>query len=215
MRIGIIGGTGDQGGSLAKRLLKAGYEVRIGSRDEERGRKAAEVFKSRFIEGGSNSFACDADVIILAVPFKGIETLLGPLIPQLEGKVVLDITVPLIFGKYIKVDQSIGSSSYEYIRDLLPASHVVVCMKTLSASLLATDLGLLQTDFIIGIDDDAVNTAFDISKKLGLSPVRIRGKFHAHSIERMVALAIQINKEYPGSHCGYQITNLVQKDVQD
>src|SRR5213079_705998 len=41
MKVAIVGGTGTFGRALAKRLRALGYDVRIGSRDAERGRERA------------------------------------------------------------------------------------------------------------------------------------------------------------------------------
>ena len=66
MRIGIIGGTGREGRGLALRWKAAGHQVWIGSRDGERGAaKAVELG----VHGGDNASACDADVVVLAVPY--------------------------------------------------------------------------------------------------------------------------------------------------
>ena len=57
MKIGILGGTGKEGSGLALRLARAGHQVVIGSRDEERARgKGAELAAASGGEvvGGSN-----------------------------------------------------------------------------------------------------------------------------------------------------------------
>ena len=41
MRVAVVGGTGSFGQAVAKRLVDAGFEVVIGSRDAERAREAA------------------------------------------------------------------------------------------------------------------------------------------------------------------------------
>ena len=42
MRVAVVGGTGSFGKAVAKRLVDAGIEIVIGSRDAERAREAAE-----------------------------------------------------------------------------------------------------------------------------------------------------------------------------
>ena len=66
MRIAVVGGTGDFGLALARRLVDAGDYVVIGSRDAERARaKAAEAGAAA---GASNADAVGGvDLVVLAV----------------------------------------------------------------------------------------------------------------------------------------------------
>lgn len=215
--IGIIGGTGSQGSGLAIRWAVQGYNIRIGSRSEERGKTAAIKFSetalkqntnSGSIDGGDNEFATKSEIIVLAIPADQVDVLLIPLKHHLEGKVILDITVNLKFGKFPSAEFIHGQSSYEYVRGLFPDSKVVACFKTISAEMLNSEEDMNQTDFQISLDDQALKLANELAMSIGLSPVRIKGKVHAHTIERMVALAVQINKGYPGSHAGYLLQNV-------
>ena len=46
MKVGIIGGTGDQGLGLALRLARAGEEIIIGSRDVKKAENAVSLVKN-------------------------------------------------------------------------------------------------------------------------------------------------------------------------
>ncbi len=212
MIIGILGGTGKQGSALAKRFAMAGHHIFIGSRSAVKGAEMADKLNKTIqvdtIAGGDNLDACNADVIVLAVPFKGITNLLDPLLDHMENKIILDLTVNLIPGKFFKVAKENNLSSYEFLRDYLPG-NVVACMKTISSHILDSDAALNEVDFQISTDEAALAIASKLSRDIGLQPVRVRGKFHAHTIERMVAMAIQLNKEYKGSHIGYSLSNLI------
>ena len=54
MRVAVVGGTGSFGQAVAKRLVDAGVEIVIGSRDAERAREAAEALGA---EGANNDDA--------------------------------------------------------------------------------------------------------------------------------------------------------------
>src|SRR5450755_4916179 len=71
--IGVLGGTGDQGRGLARRLAMAGSRVIIGSRDAGRAAAAAATIGSPpQVTGASNEdVAATADVVVVAVPWEG------------------------------------------------------------------------------------------------------------------------------------------------
>ena len=70
IRVAVIC-TGRMGTALALELTAAGHEVRIGSRDRERGRrKAAEVGAA--FGGTYRTAAANAEAVILAVPWTGV-----------------------------------------------------------------------------------------------------------------------------------------------
>ena len=56
--VGIVGGTGDLGAGLARRLARAGFKVIIGSRNESQAQAAGEALKGtrRFL--GLGCFKC-------------------------------------------------------------------------------------------------------------------------------------------------------------
>ena len=65
MKVAVVGGTGDFGAKLAARLVEAGQDVVVGSRDRERAQaSAAEIGAS----GTTNAEAVGgADLVVLAV----------------------------------------------------------------------------------------------------------------------------------------------------
>src|SRR5438309_9466802 len=72
--VAVVGGTGALGFGLALRLGRAGVGVRIGSRQAERAREAAEraaaQVDARF-EGADNAAAAaDCPIVVLCVPFR-------------------------------------------------------------------------------------------------------------------------------------------------
>ena len=51
------------------------------------------------VTGGANPYACEADIVIVAVPWEGHASLLADLADALTGKVVVDCVNPLGFDK--------------------------------------------------------------------------------------------------------------------
>jgi NADPH-dependent F420 reductase len=98
MNIGLIGGTGREGRGLALRFARAGHAVRIGSSDAARAEERAAELRAlgaANIAGGDNAWAAGGDVAILSVPYAAHRETLEALKPALDGRILVDITVPL------------------------------------------------------------------------------------------------------------------------
>ncbi len=100
--IGVLGGTGDQGRGLARRLAMAGNRVIIGSRDAGRAAAAAAAVGSApQVTGTENEEAARiADVVIAAMPWEGHADLLTQLAGALEGKILIDCVNPMAFDSH-------------------------------------------------------------------------------------------------------------------
>lgn len=212
--IGIIGATGSLGKGFAKRWALNGFDIIVGSRSSEKATLFVTKLKEELgdiqgeITGGDNAFACKADIVVITIPVESIDSLIAPLNDVLKDKIVLDTMVNLKFGKFIKTNLIDGLSTYEYLQTVLPESKIVSCFKTISADVLNDGKPIEQVDFQISKSDEAIEISNKLASLVGLSPVRVNGRTHAHTIERMVALAIQLNKSYPGSHVGYSLSGL-------
>ena len=98
-RVGVLGGTGDQGRGLARRLAMSGLTVVVGSRDEARAQASAEGL-GHGVAGATNAeCAATSDIVIAAVPYDGHAELLASLREQLVGKILIDCVNPLGFDK--------------------------------------------------------------------------------------------------------------------
>lgn len=103
--IGIIGGTGREGKGLAYRWAKAGHRVLIGSRTEEKALAAAADLAALLpqearVEGMPNAAAVEqCDIAVLTVPFAAHAETLQTLKDLLQGKILIDVTVPLNLRK--------------------------------------------------------------------------------------------------------------------
>lgn len=94
MKIGVIG-SGNIGGNLGKHWAKAGHEVLFSSRhpkelndlvrESEGNAKAVSIEKA---------FEANADVYLLAVPFKAINQLSELYAGEYHGKIIIDATNP-------------------------------------------------------------------------------------------------------------------------
>ena len=116
-RIAILGGTGKEGKGLAYRWAKAGYKVLIGSRSTERAVTAAsEIMEllegSSSLVGTSNHEAAElANIVVLTVPYAAHRETLESVKDVLKGKILIDVTAPLVPPKVSKVQMPPAGSA--------------------------------------------------------------------------------------------------------
>jgi NADPH-dependent F420 reductase len=142
VKIGIVGGTGDIGEGIAMRLSTI-FDVSVGSREKDKAeaccRLNIETLKKRGCEcsmtGVSNQTAVDeADVIILAIPFKHVsmtlETLAG-----FEDKIVISPVNPMIKQDFFtSVPPPEGSAALMIKRIISPEARICTAFNTIAAN---------------------------------------------------------------------------------
>ena len=209
-RIGIVGGTGEQGRGLARRFGMAGLDVTIGSRDAARAQEVAADLAN--VSGGSNADAVkDADVVIIAVPWAGHEATIKELAPLLAGKIVIDCVNPLGFDDKgaFALDVAEGSACQQAAA-LLSESTVVGAFHHISAvSLLDPAIDSLDGDvLVLGDNREATDAIQELVGKIpslrGVYGGRLR---NAGQVEAFTANLISINRRYK-SHAGLSITDI-------
>jgi NADPH-dependent F420 reductase len=214
--IAILGGTGQQGGGLARRFARAGARVLVGARDPDRARRTIADWgeTSQPIEAAGYAPAVEqAGVSVLAVPFASVDALLDELRTSLKsGTVVVDVTVPVTFvgGKMAMLDVAEGSAS-EHIRTRLPAGvGLAAAFKTVPAHLLAAaDQPMDCDEFVCADSDEARAQAVALVHMLpGLRPVDVGPLARARSIEQLTALAIAINRRHKIHDARFRIVGL-------
>ena len=210
-KVGVLGGTGDQGRGLALRLAAAGLPVTVGSRARERAEASAAEL-GHGIVGLDNAGCADAsDILIAAIPYDGHRDLLESLHDRLVGKIVVDCVNPLGFDKQgafvLPVPEG---SAAQQAQAVLPDSTVVGAFHNVSAQLLLdTSLPTIDTDVLVLGDDreatDAVQALVDrIPGMRGIYGGRLR---NAAQVEALTANLISVNRRYK-VHAGIRITDV-------
>jgi NADPH-dependent F420 reductase len=216
LTVGVLGGTGDQGRGLARRLAAAGNPVIIGSRVAARAAAAAAAIAAEpgiaDIRGMVNEDAAlAADVVIVAVPWEGHRDLLTTLAGPLAGKVVIDCVNPLGFdsrGAY-PLPVAEGSAA-EQAAAVLPESSVVGAFHHVSAVLLL-DPGVDAIDLdVLVLGDD--RSATDLVQALAARIAGVRGVYagrlrNCHQVEALTANLVSVNRRYR-AHAGLRITDI-------
>ena len=99
--IAVIGGTGALGFGLALRWAKSGHEIVIGSRAQESADKGAQrlaaLAPEATVSGLVNDAAAEAaEIVVLTVPFANQAPMLEAIKAGWQGKIMVDVTVPLM-----------------------------------------------------------------------------------------------------------------------
>jgi len=209
--IGVLGGTGDQGRGLARRLSMAGHRVIIGSRSADRAAAAAAELGGGIDGGLNNHCAAEADLVIAAIPWEGHKELLTQLAGPLAGKVVVDCVNPLGFDSHGAYPISVPEgSAAQQAAAVLPGSTVVGAFHHVSAQLLLDpDVDSMDLDVLVLSDDRAASDlviaiAGEIPGMRGVYGGRLR---NCGQVEALTANLVSINRRYK-AHAGIRITDV-------
>lgn len=211
VRVGVLGGTGEQGRGLARRLAMSGIAVCIGSRDASRASDIADDIGHGVVGDSNAGCAAFADVVIVAVPWDGHAQLLQSLTAELAGKIVVDCVNPLGFDKQgafaLKVEEG---SAAQQAAAILADSRVVAAFHHISAVLLLDEsVDAIDTDVLVLGDD---REATDLVRGLAAAIPGMRGIYagrlrNAGQVEAMTANLISINRRYK-VHAGIRVTDV-------
>ncbi len=214
-KIAIIGGTGPQGQGLALRFARAGVSVALGSRD---GARATEIVAelnaklgSTLIEGFDNAGAVAAadEMVILAVPFSAHNATLEALKGGLEGKILVDIVVPLSPNDPKLVEMPPEGSATEAAQALLgPDIPVVGALHNVSAHTLNDLESPINCDILVcGNKLEPRKKVMALVEQLGVQSYNAGGASAARCIEAITPILIRLNisKAVPFSHAGLKI----------
>ena len=209
--VGVLGGTGPQGRGLARRWARAGFEVRLGSRDARRAADTAATLGENVTGLGNGACAAESDVVVVAVPYAGMADLLDEVARSLAGKVVVSCVNPLGFdsrGAYA-LDVPEGSAA-EQAAARLPDSTVVAAFHHVSAVLLA-DPGTAEVDgdvLVLGDDRSATDRIQALADAIpGMRGVYAGRLRNARQVEALTANLISVNRRYR-AHAGLRITDI-------
>jgi len=217
MAIAIIGGTGDEGFGLALRLARAGEQVVIGSRSEERGKAAAEkafAIAGAAVDGTSNEQAASScETVFVTVPYAGQADIYRSIASAVKPEtVVCDTTTPLataVGGRAWQVITPWAGSAAEQARDLLPkGTRLVSGFHTVGAEPLQDlDTPMRGDVLLCGGDAEARARIGSLVEKIpDLRWVDAGPLSSARIIERLTAVLVQVNRSYGIHGAGIALT---------
>jgi NADPH-dependent F420 reductase len=202
LKIGFIGGTGEEGMGLAHRFALAGHECIIGSRAIDKAEASVAELQEKDaslpITGAVNEEACEADIVVVTTPYTAQAATLPPLAKVLAGKVVVSTVVPMAFeaGKASLVAVPEGSAA-EQEQALLPNSTIVAAFQNLSARKLLKNIPI-EADVVVCADDAAAKQQImELSETIeGVRGIGGGALANAKMVEGITVLLVSINRAY-------------------
>jgi NADPH-dependent F420 reductase len=210
--IAVIGGTGDLGSGLALRWAKAGYPVVIGSRSAENAARAAGEIMAKAggtVTGAENAdAAAEAEIVVLTVPFANHRPMLEAIKPGVQGKIMVDVTVPLMPPKVMRVQLPDAGSAAKAAQDFLGEGvNVVSAFQNISADLLQNLDSDIECDVLVcGNKKAAREIVVALAEDAGMTAWHCGAIDNSAAAEALTSLLIFINKNGPVSHAGIRIT---------
>ncbi len=204
MKVAVVGGTGSFGQAVALRLVEAGADVVVGSRDAGRADEAARAVGAT---GATNADAVrGADLVVLAVKAEAAVDTARELREAIGRTPVLSVASELSFGPDGVKPAPDASSVAQRTQDELDAP-VVAGLHSLAAATLS-DAPPDEDALVCGDDVDAKRLALELAEQLVSGRAIDAGPLaSARALEGMTAVIVNVNKRYK-AHAGIRITGL-------
>ncbi len=213
--LAILGGTGNEGAGLALRWARSGYRVIIGSRSAQRAQTRAADFNGELgqdlISGLANAdAAAAADIVVLSVPYSAHQATLAGVREPCQGKVLVDLTVPLQPPDISGVNLPAGAAAALEAQTLLGSEvTVVAAFQNVSAVKLRQLDQAVDCDVLVCADDaDAKATVIDLVAAAGMRGIDAGALKNAVAAESLTPVLLHINRVYRVKGAGIRITGL-------
>jgi 8-hydroxy-5-deazaflavin:NADPH oxidoreductase len=216
LTVGILGGTGKEGKGLAYRWAKAGYRVIIGSRSKEKAEIAASELKEMLhfgrIEGTENITAVqESDLLVLTVPYAVHRETLVHLRDALKGKILIDVTVPLVPPKVTRVQMPPAGSAAQEAQEILGTEvQVVSAFQNISYEHLFHDETVNCDVLVCGGDKAARGLVLRLVADAGLTGWDAGPIENSVIAEGLTSILIGLNKQYGVPSSGIRITGITR-----
>ena len=209
--IAILGGTGDLGTGLAIRWSKAGYKIVIGSRTLEKAQAAVAALQEISPETPADAMenldaAAAGDIVVLTVPAEHQISTLDYVKANLQGKILIDVTVPLVPPKVGTVqlpeEGSAGKRAQEFLgEDVM----VVTAYQNIAAHLLQEDVTIECDVLVCSNKKDAREKVIQLTQEAGMTGWHAGPIANSAAAEALTSILIQINRSGIISHSGIKI----------
>lgn len=212
MKIAIVGGTGALGSGLALRWAKAGHEVTIGSRDAGRAVQSAADLSDNLgvtIAGlGNGEAAAWGDIVVMTVPYASHAGTFEVIRAHLSGKILVDVTVPLMPPKVRTVQLPEGGSVAKAVqKELGEDVRVVSAFQNVAAAHLADLEHDIDCDVLVcGNDKEARGLVIGLAEDASMKAWHAGRIDNSAVAEALTSVLIFINGSYKIDGAGIRIT---------
>lgn len=213
--IAVLGGTGKEGSGLAMRWAHAGHRIILGTRSPEKGQAVAAELNGKLgadrVSSTDNlSAAKAADIVVLTVPYAAQQATAGEVKAALAGKILVDVTVPLVPPKVSRVQLPEGGSAVEALQRLLGEEvKVVSAFQNVSAHHLMDLDHQMECDVLVcGDDAEAVDRVIALAQDAGMNAFAAGPLANSVVAEGLTSVLIAINRKYKVPAAGIRITGL-------
>jgi NADPH-dependent F420 reductase len=231
-KIAVLGGTGAEGSGLAFRWALAGHEVIVGSRSVERAQATADELNALLdavvrastssartvakVRGEANRDAARAaQIVVLTVPFSAQRATAEEVRAELEGKIFVDVTVPLA-PPVDRVRLPNGESAVLALQRTLGSGvKVVSAFQNVSATHLKDPGHEVDCDVLVCSDDaHARERVIGLAADAGLRGVHAGALANSAAVEAMTSVLIAINKHYKVRASGLRVTGVPAEKLE-
>src|SRR5271166_1960789 len=199
----VVGGTGAEGSGLALRWAYAGHKVMIGSRNESKAKEIAHelnvILGADRISGmESRKGVAAADIVVLTVPFAAQMATVSGLQGELAGKILIDVTVPLVPPKVSRVQLPPTDSCVVAVQQMFGDEvRVVSAFQNVSAHKLRNIERDIDCDVFVASDDkEARAVGIALAEAAGLRGVDAGPLANSVVAESLTSVLISINRTY-------------------
>jgi NADPH-dependent F420 reductase len=200
MNVTIIG-AGNMARGISTRLLAGGNSVTLVARNATRAAELAQELRaaaksSATVTAVPFGSPVAGDIVILAVHYSSVPSIVKQYGDMLAGKIIVDITNPLN-ATFDDLATPPGSSAAEEIARMVPAgARVIKAFNTVFAGTLATGqvAGQPLDVFIAGDDAEAKASFANLVQAGGLRPVDVGPLRRARQLEGVGLLQITLQQ---------------------
>ena len=192
-------GTGNVGMALGTEFGGLGHTVVYGSRSPDSEKTQALVAKTTNASSTTPAdAAAGADVVILATPGMVTENVVKGL-GDLSGKIIIDVTNPLVFEddppvvKY-GTDRSLG----EIVQDAHPDALVVKAFNTIGWQVMIDPPTPAPVIPLAGDNVEAKQKVAGWARQMGIESVDVGGIYHARATEHLIVMMLNNRFTGPG-----------------